>query len=569
MISEVLCGTRVTKGPNRNTNAPSPYLQSNTRWLRLPIQSPIDPRGVVLPANNGFPVLHPTNRAPQLAVSTSNLSSHIPAFDNSMVGQQESYGPLSITISCQPGNIPRNPELNPFDFDNMKNLIMVEYGRLARRASFRPFPYPVEAGLVNHLLRGSSLVRMTLYLGARISRALFDDTNWQDYIGWIENFHNQILGSHSSLILVNNEQLAERLAAHCRLAVFAFMISNSSIGYTIFRRGVPIFLQLAIKFPNLWQDDSTISLSRTLHTEGHELARFVVLDVITSLAFGIPSLIRYGNAIHPTDYKPRRFEFLEPVYACPVVVFMTLARVNEYRVSRLLDQDSELSQNVGEYETAVRNWKPRVDYGDPPSELIARLAVQESWRQATLIYLYMGMCGVDSSDSRVERLVRQVAELASTIEAGSALEAHLFIPCLIAGVAARKEKHRMVLRKKIQVSQGTDACLLREYDTVIDGKNVRDLPRNYIDLHAPPTKELLSLIPDSQSTTTTLDAIRLIKFTPTIEEASQILRALLIKRSGVFSISGSTTCGSATISLTFAELFSTRVAFLALLFTLR
>ncbi|CUA74879.1 hypothetical protein RSOLAG22IIIB_11547 [Rhizoctonia solani] len=244
------------------------------------------------------------------------------------------------------------------------------------------------------------------------------------------------------------------------------MISNSSISYTIFRRGVPIFLQLAIKFANLWQDDSTISLSRTLHFEGYELANFVVLDTIASLAFGIPSLIRYDTTIYSADHKPQRFQFLEPVYACPIIVFMALAQVNECRVSRLMGQDNKASENMEEYETAVRNWKPRVDYGDPPSELIARLAVQESWRQAALIYLYMGMCGVDSSDSRVQSLVRQVAELASTIEAGSALEAHLFIPCLIAGVAARKEKHRMVLRKKIQVSQGTDARLLRGADFI-------------------------------------------------------------------------------------------------------
>ncbi|CAE6476328.1 unnamed protein product [Rhizoctonia solani] len=99
-----------------------------------------------------------------------------------------------------------------------------------------------------------------------------------------------------------------------------------------------------------------------------------------------------------------------------------------------------------------------------------------------------------------------------------------------------------------------------EYDTVVDGKNVRDLLRNYIDLHAPPTKELISLVPDSQPTATALDAIRLINFTPTIEEASQILRALPIKRPRVFSISGSTTRGSATISLTVAELYKGRVS---------
>jgi cytochrome P450/NADPH-cytochrome P450 reductase len=95
---------------------------------------------------------------------------------------------------------------------------------------------------------------------------------------------------------------------------------------------------------------------------------------------------------------------------------------------------------------------------------------------------------------------------------------------------------------------------------VVDGKNVRDLLRNYIDLHAPPTKELLSLIPDSHSTAKALDAIRLISATPTIEQASQILRALPIKRPRVFSISGSTVRGSATIALTVAELYKGRVS---------
>ncbi|KAG8682180.1 hypothetical protein FRC09_016958, partial [Ceratobasidium sp. 395] len=99
-----------------------------------------------------------------------------------------------------------------------------------------------------------------------------------------------------------------------------------------------------------------------------------------------------------------------------------------------------------------------------------------------------------------------------------------------------------------------------EYDTVIDGKNVRDLLRNYIDLHAPPTKELLGLVPNSQSTTTALDVIRLIKTTPTIAEATLVLRSLPIKRPRVFSISGSTVRGAATVSLTVAELYKGRVS---------
>jgi hypothetical protein len=42
---------------------------------------------------------------------------------------------------------------------------------------------------------------------------------------------------------------------------------------------------------------------------------------------------------------------------------------------------------------------------------------------------------VNSADDRIRPLVFQIAQLAATIEDGSRLEAHLFIPCLIVSSA--------------------------------------------------------------------------------------------------------------------------------------
>ncbi|CAE6472868.1 unnamed protein product [Rhizoctonia solani] len=375
--------------------------------------------------------------------------------------QPNAVAPASI---YEPKSIPSNPQLDPFDLDNMKNLILIQYTRLAHQIAFRPFPYPMELGLNNYLIRGSHLIYKTLYLGARISQALFDDTNWQGYISWIDTFHSRILGTQSALVESNVSHLADRLAANCNLAVYAFMILNSSVGYTIFRKGAPIFLQLAAKFPELWKGDSAISLSRVLHAQRHELGKFALMDTVSALAFGIAPLIHYDTTPQEEDHNPGRYQFLEPVYACPIIVLMALARVNAYRASRLMDRGATNSEGLEECEAAVRNWKPRVDYNDQPSQLISRLAVQEAWRQAALIYLYMGMCEASSSDERVEPLVRQVAQLASTVEAGGPFETHLFVPSLIAGVAARKEKYRAILRKKIQASQKAYACLLRGAD---------------------------------------------------------------------------------------------------------
>ncbi|ELU36023.1 hypothetical protein AG1IA_09947 [Rhizoctonia solani AG-1 IA] len=143
-----------------------------------------------------------------------NIFSGSPTLDGVGFWQQEQCN----TSIYEPKRIPINPQLDPFDLDSMKSLILVQYTRLAHRIAFRPFPYPVELGLTNYLVRGSHLICKTLYLGARISQALLDDTNWQGYIGWIDTFHNRILGTQSALVESNVSHLADRLAANCNVS---------------------------------------------------------------------------------------------------------------------------------------------------------------------------------------------------------------------------------------------------------------------------------------------------------------------------------------------------------------
>ncbi|CUA77011.1 hypothetical protein RSOLAG22IIIB_12483 [Rhizoctonia solani] len=146
-------------------------------------------------------------------IDTSSSPFSLPG--NVGVLQQEQHNLVTSTAFYEPKSIPINPQLDPFDVENMKQLIVTQYARLAHRIAFRPFPYQVELGLANYLIRGSHLIYKTLYLGARISQALLDDTNWQRYIGWIDTFHNRILGTQSSLIETDVNHLADRLAANC------------------------------------------------------------------------------------------------------------------------------------------------------------------------------------------------------------------------------------------------------------------------------------------------------------------------------------------------------------------
>lgn len=96
------------------------------------------------------------------------------------------------------------------------------------------------------------------------------------------------------------------------------------------------------------------------------------------------------------------------------------------------------------------------------------------------------MCEVNSEDPRVQSAVKQIVQMARTIQSDDQLELHLFIPCLIvcsfsflplsspgtnpciffsqAGVAARQESHRALIRNKILTSRNEKIWVLRGAD---------------------------------------------------------------------------------------------------------
>ncbi|KAJ1305425.1 hypothetical protein OPQ81_000435 [Rhizoctonia solani] len=166
---------------------------------------------------------------------------------------------------------------------------------------------------------------------------------------------------------------------------------------------------------------------------------------------------------------PPEQSYIEWAHGCSAIVITLLARINSWRAARFADpgHPAPTPEYLQEFQACLHEWNPTLEYGDEPAVVMGRLAVQEIWKHAVLIYMYMGMCEVNSANRRVEASVRQVAQLSATIEAGHHLEAHIPIPCIIAGAAARKEKHRAILRKKIATSRNERICLVRGADFVL------------------------------------------------------------------------------------------------------
>ena len=88
---------------------------------------------------------------------------------------------------------------------------------------------------------------------------------------------------------------------------------------------------------------------------------------------------------------------MEWVSGCPTEIVVVLARINAGRTARLTGsangtgngEDEVEVEERKQIEETMKNWSPTVEDVDGSANSIVRLTIQESWRQAVYIYLYM------------------------------------------------------------------------------------------------------------------------------------------------------------------------------------
>ncbi|KAG9121811.1 hypothetical protein FRC07_002076, partial [Ceratobasidium sp. 392] len=136
-----------------------------------------------------------------------------------------------------------------------------------------------------------------------------------------------------------------------------------------------------------------------------------MLDTMCSMVYGLPQVVDYDTSIPPLDTGIHPAEM---VHGCPPELQLVLADINTRsawkQIGPILDWHI--------VERKLQEWQPvmRGSAGEESWKLVARLAVQESWRHALLIYLYMAVCGATSNEARVETSVRQVFQTMGTVK---------------------------------------------------------------------------------------------------------------------------------------------------------
>ncbi|CAE6365235.1 unnamed protein product [Rhizoctonia solani] len=329
-------------------------------------------------------------------------------------------------------------------------------------------PTPVRNSMMDRL-RGSKTMIWAMYLSANLFKELGENPNGTEVskcIGWITKLEEKI-GScfYSSSTL---QDAADSLLAQLELAFLRFASISVTSGYTVLQRALPKFICLLATNPDLYMEhpngNLVVSFPRALSSSQYELKRFLMYDTATALVLGIPPLVEYGydGECDPASHG------LEWVHGVPIALAEIIAQVNSWRAgSRVTPLDDwEI------LERRVLVWEPQLavsegeNYG---TESVARLAVQEGWRHVALIYIYMGMCGVSSHDSRVQASIRQIVELGKIV-ANLPIGVHMFMHCVVVGLGARYEKHRSMVRDRLLSFKGARVWFFRgpEFSLVLE-----------------------------------------------------------------------------------------------------
>ncbi|KAF8688486.1 hypothetical protein RHS03_09573, partial [Rhizoctonia solani] len=337
-----------------------------------------------------------------------------------------------------------------------------------QRSSFFFMPPPAQARVyMMKRLSNSTIIKWALYLGVRIFGALDQDrSDWNTggYIGWIDKFEQRMV--HSTIKNSSLSDLADRLMAQLELTYLGFIAAGSTLGYQLLQKALPGFLRLVAADPNLVAEQPDggllVSFPRAFGTSLQEIKRFIIYDMATGFLLGVPPLLEYDyyGKCDPVSHGS------EWIHGVPAPLVEIISQINSWRAGFKVPLD-----DWRVLESRVMAWEVQplpTEDGDSRMN-VARLAIQEGWRHVVLIYIYMGICGVSSHYSRVQASIAQIIQLEGIV-AGLPMSIHMLMHYVVAGMGARYEQQRSIIRQKLVSFKGKGVWLFQgpEFTQILD-----------------------------------------------------------------------------------------------------
>ncbi|CAE6475428.1 unnamed protein product [Rhizoctonia solani] len=232
-------------------------------------------------------------------------------------------------------------------------------------------------------------------------------------------------------------EMRNRWVDWIHVSLMAMLFNNLDTHQTL-RRIVPVLLQVIYSNPALWSTDSDLTrvpLSNILVSASHELAYFAFVDCTYAMVSGLPQQVEYDTTIYSRLPQPSWHQL-----------------THEFPTELLLLVHLLAWQSCPAEYKFTESWVA-----------VAWYAVQESWRLALLIYLYLAVCNASSDDPRVQIRAKQIIQVAGTVKkrGSSDASASLCNQYLMAGICASSEVDRRTVREKLASANETKLWIMR------------------------------------------------------------------------------------------------------------
>ncbi|CAE6449285.1 unnamed protein product [Rhizoctonia solani] len=193
-----------------------------------------------------------------------------------------------------------------------------------------------------------------------------------------------------------------------------------------------------------------VNIANLLLESNISLQCFAILDIIQSATTGRPTYCQYE--------VPFSLELCERVYGLqndhglqwhlgfPDPFILLFAWINSLSEIPEATNNSSL---IAWVETNLPQIKVSIAESGDPLLCLGRTVIQECWRYAVLIYLYMVLCKANAYDPRVVQAQQGFMRLIRGVKPGRNPDAHLSPPAVIAGVVTIKERDRETLQQRI------------------------------------------------------------------------------------------------------------------------
>ncbi|QRW20885.1 Fungal specific transcription factor domain [Rhizoctonia solani] len=359
-----------------------------------------------------------------------------------------SINPLSIIrkiINLQ-GQLPYSPidSTSPFlSYPWFVDYVLERSDRYMDEWYFRPINFPRKRTRTDMVLRlqTSPITRWVSLISMSIMEASVagDASQHSVHSTWLGRVEGCLRRELSCDLTPRKTQ--ERRNEWIYVAMMKSMIAHTSNTYQVLRNMTPIFLQSVFSEPKFWSKDC-------------DPAFHISPSWIALMQWLLDSLSNRPNASSSHQWS----------LTSPSDFQLVLADINACR------DMSHAAHDWKDIERRLLTWQSQpAEYEfTKPWMKMAWYAVQESWRLALLIYLYMAVCGTPSHDPRIQSYVHQLLQVVGTIKKQDSSNARLslFVQYLMIGICARSEDHRKIVREKLSTCNNNKIWILRAPDFI-------------------------------------------------------------------------------------------------------